>query len=78
MLQCSYGEFGCTQILPQEIYAKVCFLSLRVAPETLLMQRLQAITFSSMDISIFTPGKNNLLVSLPKLNIKLIKYNFSP
>ncbi len=23
MLQCSYGEFGCTQILFQEIYAKV-------------------------------------------------------
>jgi hypothetical protein len=33
---------------------------------------------AQMDISIFTPRKNNLLVSLPKLNIKLIKYNFSP
>jgi hypothetical protein len=28
--------------------------------------------------SISTPGKHNLLVSLPKLNIKLIKYNLSP
>ena len=28
-------------------------------------------------ILFFTPGKNNLLVSLPKLNIKPIKYNFS-
>jgi hypothetical protein len=33
---------------------------------------------AKMDILVFTPGKNNLLLSLPKLNIKLIKHNFSP